>query len=288
MRILYTSDIHADRNHLFSMLGTAAKKEVDAIIIGGDLVPHHLPGEAEKGVVAAQADYLRQTFLPTVSEYFSKNDLRGFESLFKSTSKWIFLVVLPIFIFILIFPKEILTLLYGSSYTSGYLALIIITFGIAANDFSGTAATILVAGGRTRANLVCEVIGAITNVALNIVLIPIYGIVGAAISADVAYAIYVGAHLRICGRLLGFSPRPLLRTTLNAALAGAALAGVLVLFGTAELSVFEWIGGAIAGALAFLAVLIVTGETSHGELRALASTVRSAARTPEPAGEPGD
>ena len=126
-------------------------------------------------------------FLPTVSEYFSKNDLRGLEPLFKSTSKWNFLVVLPLFLFILIFPKEILTILFGSSYTDGYLALIIVSLGIAANDFAGTSATILVAGGRTKANLACEIIAGITNVVLNIILIPIYGIVGAAIATGISF-----------------------------------------------------------------------------------------------------
>ena len=126
-------------------------------------------------------------FLPTVSEYFSKNDIRGLEPLFKSTSKWNLLIVLPMFLFILMFPKEILRVLYGSEYTGGYLALIVLSFGISMNDFAGTSANILVAGGRTKLNLACEVIAAITNVILNIILIPRYGIVGAAIGTGVSF-----------------------------------------------------------------------------------------------------
>lgn len=126
-------------------------------------------------------------FLPTVSEYFSRKEISGLEPLFKSTSKWNFLVVFPIFLFILIFPKEILTLLYGNEYTGGYLALIILSLGISMNDFAGTSANILVAGGRTRQNLACEVIAGLTNIALNIVLIPRYGILGAAIGTGVSF-----------------------------------------------------------------------------------------------------
>ncbi len=126
-------------------------------------------------------------FLPTVSEYFSKNDISGLEPLFKSTSKWNFLIVLPIFLFILIFPKEILTFLYGSEYTGGYLALIILSFGISFNDFAGTSANILVAGGRTKMNLACEVIAGLTNIVLNIILIPRYGIVGAAVGTGISF-----------------------------------------------------------------------------------------------------
>jgi len=126
-------------------------------------------------------------FLPTVSEYFSKNDIRGLEPLFKSTSKWNLVLVLPAFLFILLFPKEILTILYGSSYTGGYIALIVLSFGISMNDFAGTSANILIAGGQTKLNLACEAIAAVTNVILNIIFIPLYGIVGAAIGTSVSF-----------------------------------------------------------------------------------------------------
>jgi O-antigen/teichoic acid export membrane protein len=145
-------------------------------------------------------------FLPTVSEYFSKNDIRGLEPLFKSTSKWNFLVVLPLFLFILIFPKEILAILYGSSYTGGYLALIILSLGIAANDFAGTSATLLVAGGRTKLNLTCEIIAGVTNVFLNIVLIPVYGIVGAAIATGISFLTRNISSLSFAYRSYGIHP----------------------------------------------------------------------------------
>lgn len=126
------------------------------------------------------------------------------------------------------------------------------------------------------------------NVIGIIVLVNAIGIVGAAISVDVAYGIYVLAHLRICAELLGFSPRPLLSTALHAVLAAAALGGVLFAFGTHDLSVLEWIGGAVCGLAAFIGVLVLSGETSREELAALGATLRSAARTPEPAAPGSD
>lgn len=145
-------------------------------------------------------------FLPTVSEYCSKNDIRGLEPLYKSTSKWIFIIVMPIFLFILIFPKEILTILYGSSYAEGYLALIILALGIAAYDFAGTSANILVASGHTGLNLACEIIAGVTNVALNIVLIPVYGIVGAAIATGISFLTRNIASLSFVYRFYGLHP----------------------------------------------------------------------------------
>ncbi len=69
MRILYTSDIHVSENHLSAMLSAAARQRVDAIIIGGDLIPHGLPGTEEQGILAAQAAYLKEAFVPAIAAF---------------------------------------------------------------------------------------------------------------------------------------------------------------------------------------------------------------------------
>ncbi|MCK4351333.1 MAG: flippase [Candidatus Krumholzibacteria bacterium] len=175
-------------------------------------------------------------FLPIVSEYFSKKDMAGLEPLFKSTSKWNFLIVLPIFLFILMFPKEILTILYGSRYTSGYVALIILSFGISINDFAGTSANILVAGGHTKLNLACEVIAAVTNIVLNVILIPIYGIVGAAVATGISYLTRNISSLSFVYRVYGIHPYT--KNYLNIVFSG--LVGAVIVYILKIYSPFSW------------------------------------------------
>jgi Icc-related predicted phosphoesterase len=76
MKLLYTSDIHASPTHLSSMLTTAEERGVDAIIIGGDIIPHHLPDTRNTGILAAQAAYLRQSLVPAVQEFKKKTECR--------------------------------------------------------------------------------------------------------------------------------------------------------------------------------------------------------------------
>lgn len=76
MKILYTSDIHASPKHLSSMLSVAKQENVDAIIIGGDLVPHSLPQKLKRGVLESQAIYLRDTFVPAIRNFKQKKDIR--------------------------------------------------------------------------------------------------------------------------------------------------------------------------------------------------------------------
>ena len=69
MKFLYTSDIHANYEHLFSMLKKAREKSVDAIVIGGDIVPHYLPQFEDCHILQAQALYLRQILVPAIEEF---------------------------------------------------------------------------------------------------------------------------------------------------------------------------------------------------------------------------
>lgn len=72
MKILYTADIHADPRHLDTTLSAALEAGVDAVIIGGDIIPHHLPQWAYLGTLAAQRQYLAQVMIPAFAAFREK------------------------------------------------------------------------------------------------------------------------------------------------------------------------------------------------------------------------
>lgn len=126
-------------------------------------------------------------FLPVVSEFFSHGDMDGLKSLYQSVSKWIMLTVLPMTIYFVVFPSGILRILYGREYTEGNVALIILAVGVSINLLQGTSGNILIGGGYTKLNFLAEFFTAVANVILNIILIPVYGILGAAIATSISY-----------------------------------------------------------------------------------------------------
>lgn len=74
MRILYTSDIHAGKGHLASMLAVAEHEDAGAVIIGGDLIPHGLARVQELGILKAQEIYLNDTLIPSIREFRQRNE----------------------------------------------------------------------------------------------------------------------------------------------------------------------------------------------------------------------
>jgi len=128
-------------------------------------------------------------FLPVISEYFAERDLSSILKLFSSVTKWVFLITFPLVVYLILYCNDVIRLIYGESFLAGSSALIILSLGIAMYSLSGMAGSILIAIKKTKLNLIAEIIAAVSNVILNILLIPKYGIIGAAIGTSISISL---------------------------------------------------------------------------------------------------
>src|SRR4051794_18720250 len=127
--------------------------------------------------------------------------------------------------------------------------------------------------GEARRRVPIAVVTLLLSVGLDVWLIQDIGLLGSAISSDVAYAVYVGGHLWICKRLLDLPLRPVARDLARALLAAAAMCGVMAAFGTENLGVPEIVAGGAAGVAVYVAVLLLTRAVTVDELRAARAVV---------------
>ena len=100
------------------------------------------------------------------------------------------------------------------------------------------------------------------------------GLSGAAYAADVVSVLYVLAHVWILRIMVDLPLRPLVLSLARGLLAAAAAAGVLLLFGTEDLEVWEWLVGGLGAIAAFGVVISATRELSVSEVRELVTLVR--------------
>ena len=123
--------------------------------------------------------------------------------------------------------------------------------------------------GEARRRIPIAITALVANFVVSIVLLNEIGVIGSAIGADVAYLIYVPAHFWICKQMIGLPVRPVVTTFARTLVASGAMALALLAFGYDELSVLDWFAGGAAGVVAYVAVLLLTGEVSRSELAAL-------------------
>jgi O-antigen/teichoic acid export membrane protein len=118
-------------------------------------------------------------FAPMFSKYFTQNNFIGMQHIYKLVTRWILTLVIPVFILIILFSTKIM-LLFGADFIQSSEVLIILSIGTSIFAIFGVSSTALVVSGYQKLNLVNALVVTILNICLNIILIPKYGIMGAA------------------------------------------------------------------------------------------------------------
>jgi O-antigen/teichoic acid export membrane protein len=188
---------------------------------------------------------------------------------FRAGLRWLIVLQGVLVAPLLVWARPIVALLLGPGYGASADVLRALTPFVILSGLAPLVSTAVNYLGQARRRVPIAIATVAISIAANLVLIPRAGVVGAAVGADVAYAVYVPAHLWICARLLNLPLRPLLGSLLRSLLAAGAMALVLVAAGTTSLSLLEWVSGTLGGVLAYVAVLLISGEISGRELRAL-------------------
>ena len=128
-------------------------------------------------------------FYPVITELFSQTKMTELKEINTTVTKWILLFVFPLGLLMILFSKQILYILYGTEYMAGGVSLVILSFTYLIISVFRPTSHIIWAVGRTKLVMVNTLVGATIDVALNLWLIPIYGINGAAIATAISIAI---------------------------------------------------------------------------------------------------
>ena len=128
-------------------------------------------------------------FLPVASELYGKNRIEDLRKAYSAVTKWVFSLTLPIFLLMALFSESIIRLIFGSAYIPGAIVLSILAAGFFIDSATGPVGNITMIYGRTKINMGCGFIGAGANFTLNFLLIPVYGLKGAAIATASSYVL---------------------------------------------------------------------------------------------------
>lgn len=145
-------------------------------------------------------------FLPVASELYGRNRIEDLRTAYSAVTKWVFSLTLPIFLLMALFSESIIQIIFGSAYIPGAIVLSILAAGFFIDSATGPVSSIIQTCGRTKINMGCSFIGAGTNFTLNFLLIPVYGIKGAAIATASSYVLMKIALLISAYRIAGMQP----------------------------------------------------------------------------------
>lgn len=126
---------------------------------------------------------------PLIAQLYALHDKEELQKTVMLSTRLIFVVTLPITILICLFGNQVLDL-FGSDFETGYLALIILSIGQSINAFSGSVGFLMTMTGHQKEAAIVLCICALLNISLNFLMIPIWGLRGAAIATSITNVIW--------------------------------------------------------------------------------------------------
>lgn len=128
-------------------------------------------------------------FLPLISECYAQKNNEKIIFLFKKAASWTFALSFLVFLCFLLYGGDILNILYGKEYGSGYWPLVISALGYLFFVSIGLNESLLVLYKKTTFTFKISFISAVINIILGIILIYYFGIIGAAIASTISLSL---------------------------------------------------------------------------------------------------
>jgi len=145
-------------------------------------------------------------FFPVVSELYARNKIEDLRKTYSVVTKWMLALIFPAFLLVVLFPEQIIKILFGAEYIAGATALSILMFGFMVYGAIGPTSAILQTYGRTKIVMITNYIGAVINLGLNFLLIPIYGVNGAAVATGFSLALLYILNFLFAYRMAKIQP----------------------------------------------------------------------------------
>jgi O-antigen/teichoic acid export membrane protein len=167
---------------------------------------------------------LNAIFSPKIAALYYGGEREKLARLFKATAYWSFSLTLPGFLLLLLAGREVLRL-FGEEFVLGLGPLGVLAAAQLVNASTGSVGFALIMTGRSLPYLLGDLVLVGLNLLLNLLLIPRWGLLGAAVATGISLAGVNLVRLLQVYRLLGFHPYD--RSYVKSAVAGGA-AGLAV------------------------------------------------------------
>ena len=129
-------------------------------------------------------------FTPVAARLFARGHREGLDHLYWTTAVWIAVLTFPLLILTAPLARPVTTFLYEPRYAGSGIYLTLLGFAYYANAALGFNGLTLKVVGRLRYIVVINILAAVGNLAINLILIPIYGPLGAAIGTTFTLLVF--------------------------------------------------------------------------------------------------
>ncbi|HHU87121.1 MAG TPA: oligosaccharide flippase family protein [Peptococcaceae bacterium] len=264
---------------LSSVVG-AFSRQIDKLIISGYFTSReyaiYANGAMELPLARILNAAVMSVLMPELVVLYNRGEYQKMLALWHRSIRKVSLIILPVMVFLFIFAREFLVLLYSEKYleSAGIFQIYLLTLPIRVTTFG----SVLLAAGLSRVIMYYSVYTVIISVVLNIVMIRLWGVWGAALATVTAIYFMTFLQLgKICSVInCSFKDVYPWKVTMHI-LAVSLAAGLVPLVGRAIID--NWFISLVVNSIVYLLIFagLAAGTKllSAGEIEQIKKKVRS-------------
>lgn len=162
--------------------------QADKILLGFYLNPRlvgiYVLASTLSGFLPLVLQSVNQIFAPVIADLHARGQIEVLRRLFQTLTKWVIASTLPLALVVITFSPQLMRI-FGADFVSGWPVLVIGAVGQLVNCSVGSVGYLLLMSGNQKRLMRVQFVMAAISIVVNIALIPVLGIVGAAIAAAV-------------------------------------------------------------------------------------------------------
>lgn len=179
-----------------------------------------------KGLLLSMVNAISTVLLPRLAYYLSQNRIDEFHKILKKSFSIILMISIPLTAFFILEARDSVFILGGNDYTDATLCMQIIMPILLISGFSNiTGNQILIPMGKDACFMKAVIMGALVDLGLNIILMPQFASVGAAIATLVAECVQMSIQVKYSFKEVksNFDKRSVLKIMVSSSVASIVL-----------------------------------------------------------------
>lgn len=176
-----------------------AYSRLDTFIIGALLGPAQVGyySVAQRIPQSLESLYeaFRVVYLPFAAKLFALGEKQKLTELLKNSNRWLSFLTVSGALIVLLFGREIVVLIFSEHYLPSLPIFILLMIGLSFNCVENTLGYTLVAIGEPNKPLIVNVARAVASLLANLLLVPVFGVMGAAATTIVGNLVAIPLDL---------------------------------------------------------------------------------------------
>jgi len=206
---------------------------------------------------------LQLILFPTISKLYEEGRVEEVRNYLKFSLKYFLVFAIPSAFGLSVLAKPLLRILTTPEFVSGSIVVPFVAFGVITFGIFQLFMNVIHLAKKTELNLILSGMAAISNIFLNIILIPYIGIVGAAIATLISYSVLAALTVFVSFKYLRFEIdwSFILKSTIS------SIIMALLILKVNPIDVFQVLAALGIGAVAYFALIILLKGVTKAELK---------------------